>query len=734
MNKIKTTFFALSTIVMLASCSTSKDRWLNRTYNSVTTKYNILYNGNLAFENGLNQIREKHIDDFWSPLSIEPITFEEKALTATSFNMGAGFSGSNAKEEKKTLTNFDLAEEKAVKAIQMHAMNIDGKERNNQIDDAYLLLGKSRYYTQRFIPAIEAFNYVIINYPYANLIDETKVWRAKTNSRLGNDKFAIETLKLVLNNKQLRLKIKEEAHTALAMAYVKTDSVQQAIQQLTLATNTQENPEQAARNLFVLGQLYSSENKKDSAAIVFQKLISFKKAPYKFKIHAEIDLAKATTKKVAISERITRFKELVKERENRPYLDVLYFHKGQLEQKRDSMHLAVEDFKISLRVPNVSKVQKTYAYEKLGDIAFSNSLFLEASAYYDSVIQISKTSTEKRIRSIKRKHKNLAVLTAFEKTLATNDSVLRIAALSDSAQVNFFKNHIVKLKEAAKKIAKEQLKNSSFGGSFSGGSSILSTQKGKWYFYNPQSLSFGKSEFEKVWGNRALADNWRISEKQQTQKNTGKDSLNMKATALKKYEIETYLETLPKSKSDLDSLVYHRNEALYGAGVIYKEQFKNIDLAIQRLERLLKEQPDKTLLLPAKYHLYQLYSSEKNPKSAVYKTAIISEYPTSKYAEILQNKPQLQNQNQINEIDIAYKELYYLYKEGEFKNVVSQIIELGPKIIDSNLIAKFELLKAMSIGKYQSKEMYKKALVYVSFNYGNTQEGQRAKEIIKQLN
>jgi hypothetical protein len=39
-----------------------------------------------------------------------------------------------------------LAETKATKAIQKHSMNIDG--RNFQIDEAYLLLGKARYYDQ----------------------------------------------------------------------------------------------------------------------------------------------------------------------------------------------------------------------------------------------------------------------------------------------------------------------------------------------------------------------------------------------------------------------------------------------------------------------------------------------------------------------------------------------------------------------------------------------------------
>ncbi len=731
MNKVKSTFFVLSAIVLLASCSTSKDKWLNRTYNSVTTKFNILYNGNLAFQEGLDQINEKHKDNFWKQLFIEPITFEEKSTSINSFGGNPGFPNDDNKEP---LTTFDKAEEKAVKAIQLHSMNIGGRERNNQIDDAYLLLGKSRYYTQRFIPAIEAFNYVIINYPYADLIDETRIWRAKTNIRLDNDEFAIETLKIVLKNKELEPRVKEEAHTAMAMAYVKTDSIQRAIEQLTLATETQENVAQAARNLFVLGQIYSAENKKDSAAIVFQKLINFKKAPYKFKIHANIDLARATTKDSAVNSLIVKFKDLIKDRENRDYLDALYYQKGLLEEKRDSLHIALRDFKTSLKIPNGDVIQKTYTYEKLGNIAFDYSLFVDASAYYDSVIQISKTSQEKRIRSIRRKHKNLAALTTFEKTLTTNDSVLKLAKLSKLEQINFFKDHIAALKKAEEKAAKERLNKISFGSSFSGGATVKSKKKGKWYFYNPQSLNFGKSEFEKVWGNRPLEDNWRISDKQQTQNVTNTVTKTTEKASLKKYELKTYLDALPKNKSDIDSLIYNRNEALYGTGVIYKEQFKNVDLAIFRLERLLKEKPDLTLILPTKYHLYQLYSELKSNKANDYKEAIIREYPTSKYAEILENKPKKKDEKQISQIEAIYKELYYIYKDDKFTDVVSQIIELAPRIKDSKLIAKFELLKAMAIGKYQSKGSYKKALEYVSFNYGNTKEGQRAKEIIKQLN
>jgi TolA-binding protein len=66
--------------------------------------------------------------------------------------------------------NFERAETKAIKAIQKHSMNIDGGEKNPQMDEAHLMLGKARYYDQRFVPALEAFNYVLYKYPKSDNI------------------------------------------------------------------------------------------------------------------------------------------------------------------------------------------------------------------------------------------------------------------------------------------------------------------------------------------------------------------------------------------------------------------------------------------------------------------------------------------------------------------------------------------------------------------------------------
>lgn len=59
------------------ACSTRKDSIINRNYHALTTKYNILYNGNIAFNNGIEEINNNYKDDWFEQLSIEPIAFEE---------------------------------------------------------------------------------------------------------------------------------------------------------------------------------------------------------------------------------------------------------------------------------------------------------------------------------------------------------------------------------------------------------------------------------------------------------------------------------------------------------------------------------------------------------------------------------------------------------------------------------------------------------------------------------
>ena len=260
------------------------------------------------------QLDDTYEDNFWERLPIEPLKTDEDVILMPG----------QSKTESTEKQGFEKAEEKAVKSIQKHSMVIDGFEKNSQIDEAYFLLGKSRYYLQRFIPALEAFSFGLEKYPTANLYVETKIWKAKTHIRLQHDNLAIETLRMVLRNAQISDEMYEQAHTTMAMIYTQLDSTHLVVDHLKQSTTYLTDLKQSARNLFILGQIYREENKIDSSNMVFENLSYMKDIPRKYKVHAILERAKNYSEADSTSVVIYAIHDLIEDRDNRPYLDELY--------------------------------------------------------------------------------------------------------------------------------------------------------------------------------------------------------------------------------------------------------------------------------------------------------------------------------------------------------------------------------------------------------------------------
>ena len=712
-------------IFLVFGCSTKKDSFINRKYHSISTEYNVLYNGHLALEDGLAALNANYDDNYWEVLPIEPLKIDELALPGMK-----GDADSSPQE-------FDRAEEKAVKAIQKHSMLIARQERNSQIDAAYLLLGKSRYYSQRFVPAIEAFNYILINYPRADLIDQTRIWQAKTNIRLQNEEMAIETLSILLDKETLKSKDREDANTAIAMAYAKTDSLEQVVKHLNLAVLTDNNKEQTARNLFILGQLYRGKNQIDSSNIAFRKIIDLKKAPYKYVIHAHIEQAKNVSNKEDAIAMVKELQKLIKDRYNREYLDELYFRLAEITLEDDE-NLALEYYKLGIQASNTDNFQKELTYESVGNIYFDKAQFSTAGAYYDSVLQISKDDNTKRIRSLKRKRNNLEEVIIYEAIAQRNDSILNVVAMSNDEQLAFFTNHIEKLKaEDKRKKELEQIQQINAGANMLGlGNNQTTKSTGKWYFYNTQASGYGQQEFRNIWGNRPLQDNWRISDKMQI--NAGNINATIVTTTQidqsKKYELPYYFEMVPSDPQVIDSISAERNGAYYKLGIIYEGQFKETDLAILRLEKLLTFSPSEELSLPAKYHLYKLYNTLNNNKALVYKNDITTNYSESRYAKIILNPKEVINEDAASSSETEYAAIYYEYEEEKFESVIEKSTIAIGKYEGQQIVPKFELLKSYAIGKKDGILAFKEALEFIVANYPNTEEGKKALEVLQTIN
>lgn len=703
----------------MLSCSTKKDAFLNRSYHSVSTKYNVLYNGKKALHTGLQELNANYEDNYWERLPIEPLKVDKIAFP--------GMSPDNDNSPRE----FEKAEEKAVKAVQKHSMVIIRQERNNQIDDAYLLLGKARYYSKRFVPALEAFNFVILNYPNANLINETKVWQSKTHIRLQNEEQAIENLNFLLKDKSLDTDIKEAAHTAIAMAYSKTGAIQQVINHLNKAVATDNNKEQTARNLFILGQIYREQKLIDSSNIVFQKVIDFKKAPYKYNIHAQIEKAKNIATKEDAAAIITELNKLVKDRDNRPYLDELYYHLGIIE-KEDNPEKAFEYFKKSLQSGTSKNFQKELSYEAIGNLYFDKAEFLEAGSYYDSILRITIDDNTKRIRRLIRKRNNLNEVILYENISKINDSILEIVAMSEDEQSEFFTAHIEKLKTEEEQ--QEKIRNTG-SGFFSSNKTTGKEDKstGKWYFYNIQAVGFGEQEFKRIWGNRPLEDRWRLSDKAQLNLSGNNRTVVQNNTQIyntKKYELSYYLNKIPSDKFEIETIKNERDNAYYKLGLIYKEQFKEMDLAADKLEKLIAFEPAQNILLPAKYHLYKIYAAQNSDKANSVKNDIITNYVNSKYAKIILSPNEVINEASENSPESEYAAVFYEYKEGKFASVIEKSTVAISKFEGQAIVPKFELLRAYAIGKKEGLIAFKQALDFVAMNYPNTEEGKKALEVI----
>ena len=706
------------------SCSTKKDAFLNRSFHSVNTKFNVLYNGDIALQKGLKELNSKYKDDYWKHLPIEPLKVEELAIP--------GIKGTSDNSN----ASFEKAEEKAVKAVQKHSMNIAGKERNQQIDDAYLLLGKSRYYSQRFVPALEAFNYVLEKYPTADLIHETRIWKAKTQLRLNNEERALQLLQFMLKKEELLEEdILEKAHTAIAMVYTQMDSTDMVVHHLKRATITDNDKEQKARNLFVLGQIYRERSELDSSQTAFQQVIEMKKIPYKYRIHSQIEKAKNLSDSTDTSALIETLDKLIKDRDNRPYLDELHYQTGLVHQKLGRIDIAEEHFAKSVHTKSAKPFQQGLSYEELGNIYFDKAKFVDAGAYYDSVLSIPVANKNtKRLRRLKRKRENLQEVISFEEITQRTDSILDVVSMSKDEQTAFFQAYIDALKEAEEK-AKEAELNAGFG-SFDDTRNQASGN-GKWYFYNTQVVGFGTQEFQRVWGNRPSEDNWRLSDKTVFRTDDEDEDLETIIDEIddsKKYDVASYLERIPTEEKVIDSIKYVRNDAYYNLGLIYKEQFKVYDLATDKFEKLLTFSPEERLILPTKYHLYKAYLAINSSKASNYKKDITTNYANSKYAKLILN-PQsiIAEADDENSPENVYKKAFYEYEEKKYDEVIAKTETAIKQYTDLPILPKFELLRAYAIGKKDGIEAFKIALEFVKLNYSNTEEGKKAAQVIETI-
>ncbi|MBT8268038.1 MAG: DUF4670 domain-containing protein [Bacteroidia bacterium] len=713
-------------VLVFEGCSRKKDSFINRNWHAVGTEYNVLYNGGIALENGRQSLIDGYTDNYWEILPVERMQIlEDVSLPGQAKN-----------------ADFERAEEKAVKAIQKHSMNIEGKEKNPQIDEAYLLLGKARYFDQRFVPALEAFNYILFKYPASDKINQAKIWREKTNLRLENEELAIQNLERLLRQADIKKQDLADAASTLAQAYMNLKNLDTAIVNLDIAANVTKSNEEKGRYRFIEGQLYNAKGEKDSANMAFDKVIELhRKTPRIYYISAYIEKAKnfdyGEGNKLEFLELLT---ELEENRENRPYLDKIYHQIAEFHLNNDSDSIAVDYYNKSLRTNSRDRFLNARNYIVLGDMNFDQAVYRAAGAYFDSTLLNLETNT-KLFRTIKRKRDNLDDVIYYEDIAIRNDSILTLVEMNEDDRLAYFKTYTDELKQKAEEekarieAEEKRLKATGGIGSLDSDPNKVGPKDpsgGSFYFYNPTTVAYGKNEFIQIWGERQLEDNWRWSNKSRAGGSTAEEDPVLAAASEEElFDPQFYIDLIPNEETAVDSLVRDRNFAYYQLGLIYKEKFSEYELSRQKLKGLLDNKPEERLVLPAKYNLLKVYESlGLTGEAEIMKNDIINNHPDSRYASILLN-PEIILEEDENSPEFIYEGLYGKYEEQSYAEVIEQCDKFINMYDGEAIVPKFEFLKAVSRGRLQGFEAYKESINYIALNYPNSPEGKKAEEIVQ---
>ena len=672
----------------------------------MTAKYNGYFNANELLTMSVNSYEKNRKEDFYDWLKIQPAPSEE--------------------ESKSMYAAIDTAVVKCAKVIRNHSMpSADGPkeaEYNAWIDENWLTIGKAYYYRRDFEKALKNFQFVKRFFQKDPSKYLSELWIARIyieENRLTEaltildelQQEALQQKKKSFFQKIRKVKAKDknaddfkpemndqiqfEIYKTRADLFMRKHQASEALFPLTMAVNKCKSKREKTRLSFILGQLYLSNNRIDSALISFRRAIS-PAAVYDVSFNAKLTCAVLGT-----SDRdVKMLEKMLRDEKNAAFKDQIFYAKAQLEQSRANVAMAKVFYTMSAFYSTKNKRQKALSYEKLGDLAYNEKSYVAAQKYYDSCA----TSMPEQYPNgelIRSKASKLANLVSAMEIALYEDSVQRIAKMDDKTQTAF-------IKDVIKQLNNQKLKQEGF------------------------------DEFRKQWGDRKNEDDWRRSAKLSTNidplaVDDQKDSLGTTQTAKNTedtLDVETMRKRLPLSDSAYQASVLREIDARYTAGSLYKDLLEEPVLASEQFDLVLTEQTRNLTDLSSAYQLFKI--NESTGKETPYKTHILTHYPKSDVANYFLD-PAFFEKLKENRVK-AEKDYLFALHEYEMLNY-KLAFELTEKVVLEDKAnayrAEYLLLNVLSYGQLtQDKKLLVPKLKNVIEEKPGTPQADRAKELL----
>ena len=741
-NKIHTkisSFAALFlAVICLCGCSTRKNTPINRGFHNMTSRFNVNFNGKEALKNGEEEHAKLCKDNYITTLPIYVYPPKE--------------------ELSSIYPSMDRVIEKGSKCIYKHSMFFKGKEYVKNIDDAYLMMGKAYFYKQDYQQAQRIFNYILTTHKNGNCVEEAMIWNARAALRMGYygqaEDFINEARYYVEPKKSKKLNLQYAAAGAEYHLTAPNGDRQTAINYIDDVLKNKPKKLFKTRMCFILGQLYELDEQPAMAHDYFM-WVSKHSPDYDLEFNARMHLATNYDGSPAKRAQIIReLNKMLAEEKNKDYYDQIYYALSEIDRIDEDTTAQMDKLAKSVAAYSNNDFQRTHSALRLADLYFDQEKYPQAKAYYDTAT-VSMPKTYPNYNEIMRKSQVLTELVDNLQLVVVQDSLQRIAKMSEKERDRWVKGKINEYKqEKARREKEERDKELALQSAL--GYANYNTQlnpagsSGKWYFYNSTLMSAGKTEFLRKWGNRKLEDNWRISNKQQlsfedmanlNNPNAAQDTTEYDEFGNPILKRETdpekeryYTQDLPLTEGAMDTSNRMIADAIYQAAIIYLDLLNDRPRGCEMLEKYYQRFPDTEMSPAVLYLLYLNYSQMKNGKAEQPKEIILTKYADTDYARLIREPDYYKKvAAELKQVENMYESVYQDFMNKQWQKVIQSSELAMSSCPDRVLRSKYAYLRAVSVGQVQGKEPYRNALQGVVTEYGDLPVADLARILLADL-
>lgn len=718
----------LIALLITAGCSLEKKSGFNRAMQNLTAHYNVLFNAKELLRLKLVAYESAFVDNYNEVLAVYPDTTVQS-----------------------TTPDKDLEE-----AIAKGNKIINIKEQSHYLGDAYLVIGKANYLEGNYFNANEFFSYVIRSFPdRKDLVQDALTWKARSlmyQGLLPQAKLTIDTAIQNIDPKKNKNLIADIYATKLqydiyAQEYADGEAMAK------LAIEHCGDRVKRLRWTFILSQL-EELNQKPADAVAHYSKIARSNVSFEMAFNASLNKIRIEDARNGIkTSRTERLLALLKDPDNRDFKDQIYYQVGELQMADKNIDDAIKDYKLSVSSSTINQSQKGLSYLRLATIYFKNKAdYLSAKKYYDSTL-MALPPNYPGYASIRKMNANLKILADAYQLIAREDTLQSLARMDQKKRDSVIDKMVNdKILQQQAGVSATTAANGAYNAVNNGNADVAGglpgtpgrrgqgRQSGQnnagstFYFYNTAAVSQGYSDFKRRWGDRKLEDNWRRSNRVNSDI-TG----NQAAATVIDPDAPAGIQTAMTAKAGSAGVSGYRNELVKGLPLtpellaqsnlrvyhayvdianFYRDILADKKEAIIAYENILarfSSDPNKAVVY---YNLYRLYSDVDAAKSDKYKNLLLKDYADTPFAKIISDPEYAKKLDDANAgFTAAYNKVFDLYASRKYSEVIAGVPPIFKQYPNNKLAAQLSYLKTIAEGHSEKIEPFTDSLKQIAARY-----------------